>query len=411
MEQLYVDSIRRCRIAPIKSIAFNLDVGYSNTINETERRKLNMTTTTTFDSVGDLKSRLQTIFSMYTPTEIADGTGIPLGTVKNYKYKRSDLSQMPLATVEEVFRWQSENEPSLGNGHLIKMTKDQVEALYGPLDYDKEIIIANSIFLQRLITSAKSNKEFEERAIIVNPQADGNYLTGNMGRFGTLTHAQWYNEVVSKVVPKLRKSNYFYPLFTVEYGYPKHVSPMTYEGRDFVRTLPVGLLKRNNDSTLRLNVIEVVSDESELTDEEQQLLNELTFNTSFFTKAELEDIEYPADSTFVGKYDLFKSLAQYISGKEHNFWSGVFTGNFLKLFAIPVFMDAFLDRSLQTDLYEFIEVYVQEVLLSDDRGDLEGFGTGDHKTLQCVLTQELCINEILSQIEEFRTLCYSVLKD
>ena len=74
-------------------------------------------------------------------------------------------------------------------------------------------------------------------------------------------------------------------------------------------------------------------------------------------------------------------------------------------------MDAFLDRSLQMDLYEFIEVYVQEVLLGDDRGDLEGFGTGDHRTLQCVLTQELCINEILSQIEEFRTLCYSVLKD
>lgn len=368
-------------------------------------------TTTTFDTVSDLKSRLQLIFSMYTPTEISEGTGIPLGTVKNYKYKRSDLAQMPLATVEEVFRWQQENEPSLGNGHLIKMTKDQVEALYGPLDYDKEIIIANSIFLQRLITSAKSKEEFEERAIIVNPQTDGNYLTGNMGRFGALTHAQWYNEVVSKVVPKLRKSNYFYPLLTVEYGYPKHVSPITYEGRDFVRTLPAGLLKRPNDSTLRLNVIEVVSDESELTDEEQQLLNELTFNTSFFTKAKLEDIEYPADSTFVGKYDLFKSLAQYISGKEHNFWSGVFTGDFLKLFAIPVFMDAFLDRSLQIDLYEFIEVYVQEVLLSDDRGDLEGFGNGDHRTLQCVLTQELCINEILSQIEEFRNLCYSVLKD
>ena len=40
MEQLYVDSIIRCRITPIKSIAFNLDVGYSGTINEIERRKL-----------------------------------------------------------------------------------------------------------------------------------------------------------------------------------------------------------------------------------------------------------------------------------------------------------------------------------------------------------------------------------
>ena len=63
------------------------------------------------------------------------------------------------------------------------------------------------------------------------------------------------------------------------------------------------------------------------------------------------------------------------------------------------------------DLYEFIEVYTKEVLLSDDRGDLEGFGKGDHRTLQCVLNQEFCINEILSQIEEFRSLCYSVLKD
>ena len=136
-------------------------------------------TTTTFDSVGDLKSRLQLIFSAYTPTEIAEGTGIPLGTVKNYKYKRSDLSQMPLATVEEVFRWQSENEP-LKKYTLIKMTKEQVEALYGKLDYDKEIITGKGIFLQRLIDS-KKELEFEPRTIIVNPNADGNYLTGNMG--------------------------------------------------------------------------------------------------------------------------------------------------------------------------------------------------------------------------------------
>lgn len=367
-------------------------------------------TTTTFDSVSDLKSRLQLIFSAYTPTEIAEGTGIPLGTVKNYKYKRSDLSQMPLATVEEVFRWQSENEP-LQNANFVKMTKEQVEALYGPLDYEKEVIVAKGIFLQRLTASAKGDREFEERAIVINPKADGHYLTGNMGSFGTLTHAKWYDEVVSKVLPKLNKNNYFYSLLITPYGYPKDVSSVTYEDRDFIQKLPAGLLHGPRKNTnLKLNVIEVVSSIEDLTDEERDQLNEMTFNTSFFKKAGWSDIEYSVDNTSVTKYELFKMIAHYVSGKENGFWSGVLTGHFVKLFAIPQFMDVFISGEHGKDLGEFVRVYVEEVLLSDDRGDLDGFGPGDHKTVKSVLNSEVCTNSIVSELMAFKRICQAVLK-
>lgn len=397
----------RCKIAPIESIAFNLDIGYSRTIKETERRKLNMTTTT-FDSVGDLKSRLQLIFSAYTPTEIAEGTGIPLGTVKNYKYKRSDLSQMPLATVEEVFRWQSENEP-LKKYTLIKMTKEQVEALYGKLDYDKEIITGKGIFLQRLIDS-KKEPVFEERTIIVNPNADGNYLTGNMGSFGTLTHVKWYDEVVRKVLPKLSRDNYFYSLLDTPYGYPKDVSSVTYDGQDFVQKLPSGLLHGPvHNSNLNLNVIEVIEDSSKLSEEERDQLNSITFDTRMLQKVEFEDIHYSPDSLFSGKYELFKSIAKYVTQKENGFWSGVLTGDFVKLFAIPVFMDVFISGDYERDLLEFMSVYTKEVLLSEDRGDLGGFGDGDYRNLKAVLNHEVCMNAIRGQLAEFQRLCKAVM--
>lgn len=365
-------------------------------------------TTTTFDSVGDLKSRLQLIFSAYTPTEISEGTGIPLGTVKNYKYKRSDLSQMPLATVEEVFRWQSENEP-LKKYTLIKMTKEQVEALYGKLDYDKEIITGKGIFLQRLIDS-KKELEFEPRTIIVNPNADGNYLTGNMGSFGTLTHVKWYDEVVRKVLPKLSRDNYFYSLLDTPYGYPKDVSSVTYDGQDFVQKLPSGLLYGPvHNSNLNLNVIEVIEDSSKLSEEERDQLNSITFDTRMLQKVEFEDIHYSPDSLFSGKYELFKSIAKYVTQKEYGFWSGVLTGDFVKLFAIPVFMDVFISGEYEQDLLEFMQVYTNEVLLSDDRGDLGGFGNGDHQTVKAVLNFDVCMNAIRGQIAEFQRLCKAVM--
>lgn len=364
--------------------------------------------TTTFDSVSDLKSRLQLIFSAYTPTEISEGTGIPLGTVKNYKYKRSDLSQMPLATVEEVFRWQSENEP-LKKYTLIKMTKEQVEALYGKLDYDKEIITGKGIFLQRLIDSKKI-PEFEERTIIVNPKADGNYLTGNMGRFGSLTHVKWYDEVVSKVLPKLNKDNYFYSLLDTPYGYPKDVSSVTYEGQDFVQKLPSGLLHGPvHNENLNLNVIEVIEDSSELSEDERERLSSMVFDTRMLQKAEFEDINYSPDSLFSGKYELFKSIAKYVAQKENGFWSGVLTGDFVKLFAIPVFMDVFISGEYEQDLLEFMKVYTNEVLLSEDRGDLGGFGDGDYRNLKAVLSHEVCMNAIRGQLAEFQRLCKAVM--